>query len=96
MAVSKRKGERRRLGFWSSRGSGNYSPYLPSDWRPWWTIEIGEIDREILNSHLDLCLPCETEFNDLREVRSRMERGEATQQYAPTGKRSLQERLRMF
>lgn len=32
--------------------------------------EISDIDREIVKSHLDLCSPCETEFNELREMRS--------------------------
>jgi anti-sigma factor RsiW len=59
--------------------------------------QIDDIDREILKSHLDLCPPCETEFNDLREVRSRMATEEKeTRQYAPTRESSLQERFRMF
>jgi hypothetical protein len=30
--------------------------------------QVSEIDREILTSHLDLCQPCQTELNDLREL----------------------------
>jgi hypothetical protein len=59
--------------------------------------QIGEIDREIMMSHLDLCPPCETELNDLREVRSRMETGaKQTKEYAALSNRSLQERFVTF
>jgi hypothetical protein len=59
--------------------------------------QIGEIDREILMSHLDLCPPCETELNDLREVGSRMETGaKQTKEYAALRKGSLQERFVTF
>lgn len=59
--------------------------------------QLGDIDREILKSHLDLCPPCETELNDLREVRSTMTTGaKVPKEHAPTGKSSLHERFMAF
>lgn len=55
--------------------------------------QIDDIDREILSSHLDLCPACETELNDLREVRSTMAaRAQDTKEFAPARKSSFQER----
>lgn len=52
-----------------------------------------EIEREIAESHLELCSRCEREFNDLREVSARMAISPA-RQYAPAlSGPSLRERL---
>ncbi len=52
--------------------------------------ELSDIDREIVESHLDLCSQCETELNDLREIRSRM--ASPAKEYAPERKQSPRER----
>lgn len=59
--------------------------------------QIDDIDREILKSHLELCPPCETEFNDLRDIRSTMEaRAKEMKEQAPARKSSRQERFTSF
>jgi anti-sigma factor RsiW len=59
--------------------------------------QVDEIDREILSSHLELCPPCETELNDLREIRSRMATpAKQTKEHAAARKSSLQEWFMTF
>jgi hypothetical protein len=53
--------------------------------------QVGDIDREIIDSHLDLCRACESELNDLRQLRSRMAR---PQESTPTrGKSATREQF---
>ena len=55
---------------------------------------LDDIDREVIESHLELCRRCETELNDLREVSSAMDVTPAEQHVLSTPRApSLQERL---
>jgi len=57
--------------------------------------QLNEIDREIVESHLEMCSRCEAELSDLRQVSSRMAAGQ-TVQYSPVPRPSLREKLLAF
>ena len=52
-----------------------------------------DIDREIAESHLELCARCETELKDLREVSSTMNAVPAQQHVRPSRRPSLREKF---
>lgn len=55
---------------------------------------LDDIDREVIESHLELCRRCETELKDLREVSSSLDVSPAEQHVLPTPRApSLRERL---
>jgi anti-sigma factor RsiW len=60
---------------------------------------IGDIDREIVESHIDICSGCESELGDLRQLRSVMQISKPTAERSPvrqTGFRAMVENLRPF
>ena len=60
---------------------------------------IGDIDREIVESHVDICSGCESELSDLRQLRSVMQTAKPPVERASfkrTGFRAMFENLRPF
>ncbi|MEW6209303.1 MAG: hypothetical protein AB1631_13110, partial [Acidobacteriota bacterium] len=55
--------------------------------------QLGEIDREILESHLEFCASCEAELSDLREVKERMM---TVDERAPGSQTSFREKFLAF
>lgn len=53
--------------------------------------KLDKIDREIVESHLEMCSQCEAEVKDLRELRSKI--GAPSTEYKPARVRSIRERL---